>query len=535
MGNLCLGLEPISPSTWECLICNRLSKSSEKERARAGVPVFEAVQEEECVVSIGKSSRESPPFSSVLENHYQSKIHRRCVEAFLLLDHRDEVRFKLTFWLDPFIACLPRSEQREEIKELVRNYRERGTDSDSRESFANALMLLQTHMQREVEESIYEQFSVLVAQTPFAAFDESETNIVLDNRRSFGGDHLNLVVSLVLEYLPEFARPAFMAPTAKSIAERNFSNLAKRVMTDDSSQSPLVAQIDQIIGCGAVPYLSDFLGSGSNPILQREAAWALSRLASGIPEHIKAIVDAGTVPVFVKLMSCSNEALRGPAVRALGSIADNSEDYRDLVVRAGALQQLLLQLPGCSDQSILRSAKWSAKALRRDHRFSSKLARSTMTALASLVSSADEEVLMNTCMALSYLVKCSGAASQAVVDSSACSHLVELLLHPSQEVQSVVLDALRFISAGSDRQAQIIVDNNGLPSLLGLLFSSDQSIRRNACGNIANVAGGNEVQVQAVIDNNLVPVLIQLLSDADDTIRSEAARAIYNLYTKEGG
>jgi importin subunit alpha-6/7 len=534
-GSLCIGLEKQSPSVWECLICKRISKSSEEERRRVGVRIFDPVLQEDCVVKVGESSWASPPLLATLETHYQSNTHRRCVEAFLLLgDQCDEVRYKVTFWLEPFIACLPNSEQRGEIQELARKYRNRGADSTV--CFANALIMLQTHMKREIEESIQERFRVLIAKIEPAVFlNEDEAKILLKDSQSFEGDHLNLVVSLVQEYLPEFSRPAFTAPTAKSLAERHFSALAKRIMITTASslqeenriQSSLVAHIDEIIGCGAVPHLGEFVSDSCNRTLQREAVWAMSRITSGIPEHTKAIVQAGAIPVFVQLLSNSDDDIRELSVQALGSIAPT--DYRNVLVEAGALQELVLQVPGYSKLSLLRSATWTLRALCKGKpRLCFEALRSALSVLAKLVLSSDEEVLIDSCSALADLPYGSDKTIQAVIESGICSRLVDLLLHPNQDVQSLVLTTLENVTAGSNQQTQVIVDANVLPCLWALLSSSNNSICSDACWVISNITGGNKDQIQAVFDNDIVQPLVQLLSHTESEIRKQAAWAVSN-------
>ena len=266
-------------------------------------------------------------------------------------------------------------------------------------------------------------------------------------------------------------------------------------------------------------------------------------------------MDFGAVPVFVALLGSPSDDVREQAVWALGNIAGDSPRCRDTVLNSNALLPLLAQLNAASKLTMLRNATWTlSNFCRGKPQPPFDLVRPALPALAQLVNSSDEEVLTDSCWALSYLSDGTNDKIAAVIDAGVCSRLVELLSHPCPSVLVPALRTVGNIVTGDDVQTQIIINCAALPSLLRLLTEQHKkSIKKEACWTISNITvrgcvaaccvrgccslpcsrltpsqAGNKDQIQSIIDANIIPPLIHLLSAAEFDIKKEAAWALSN-------
>eukprot|EP01071_Lankesteria_metandrocarpae_P014184 Lankesteria_metandrocarpae@DN8189_c0_g1_i1.p1 len=336
---------------------------------------------------------------------------------------------------------------------------------------------------------------------------------------------------------------AMLAAAGPAVVMLPVADCVQMAMSQDSDQQLLATQqfrrmlavdhdppIQEVINAGIVPVLIEFLRDDSRPAIQLEAAWTLTNIASGTKEQTSVLTENGAIPIFVRLLDCTTDEVRDQAVWALGNIAGDCPECRDMVLQENALKPLLTQIREFKKIGMLRNAAWALSNLcRGTPEPAFPLVAPALPTLRDLIHNNDVEVLTDATWALSYLLETRVTAqTDQVVAAGVCPRLVKLMTHPSQLVQNPALRSIGQIIAGTHQQTEVVLQAGVLEPLLQLLSNPAVPIKKEASWALSNIAAGTVSQIQALINGGIIEPLIEQLTKGELEIKRECAWALSN-------
>jgi importin subunit alpha-6/7 len=291
--------------------------------------------------------------------------------------------------------------------------------------------------------------------------------------------------------------------------------------------------VQQCIDIGAVPFFVHYLQRNDCDILQFEAAWALTNIAS--TDRTSVVVECGAIPYLVQQLVSPSADVREQCAWCLGNVAGEGANFRDIILREGGLAPLLQNIQMPANLSLLRNCVWSlSNFCRGKPQPSLEVIESAYEPLVVLLKTcSDQATVVDACWALSYLSDGSDARIQKLVELDPCYALVKMLQSGQHQLIIPALRTLGNIVSGEDHQTQAVVDVGGLTAIVPLLSHSKKNIRKEACWMVSNIAAGSKSQLSAVVNTpELVVRTLALMSEGTEwDVRKEASWVISNIAT----
>jgi len=275
------------------------------------------------------------------------------------------------------------------------------------------------------------------------------------------------------------------------------------------------------IDLGVLPLLAEFLNPENEPADTMVVALDTidSIVLNGTAAHAQSLIEIGIVPKLVHLLSAANADTALDTALALGKLARKSICCRDAVLQAEIMLPLLRLLNQSSEFAVMHMVSWVIRTICEwDLEPDFVLVKPCLELLSHLLLSDDEQVLRNSCAALTDICDSSEEA-QAVIDVGVYPlvypRLVQLLNHSSEEVQDGTLHAIMCFVGIDNNLIQPLISNEVLPNLMSFMSSPDSNIQFSASRIIYEISGGSNEQIWSVVSRGCVRSFCDLFTSGD--------------------
>eukprot|EP00403_Amphidinium_massartii_P027028 CAMPEP_0178387710 /NCGR_PEP_ID=MMETSP0689_2-20121128/9213_1 /TAXON_ID=160604 /ORGANISM="Amphidinium massartii, Strain CS-259" /LENGTH=583 /DNA_ID=CAMNT_0020008081 /DNA_START=66 /DNA_END=1817 /DNA_ORIENTATION=+ len=307
-----------------------------------------------------------------------------------------------------------------------------------------------------------------------------------------------------------------------------------------SNQDPPIQQAIESVA----KYLA-YLAEDTWPKLQFEAAWALTNMAAGSTEQTRALVDAGAVDGFIRILRSENQDVALQAVWALGNIAGDSAALRDRVVAAGGMQEIISIF--CPDEPYVAGAlpwdcqlpqnvAWTLSNMVRGRpQIALEAIQPLLPLLPKLLRLTREDDLIDICWACAHISDGPNERAHVIVELGCVPMLVNHLDNTSNSVRVPALRALGNLASSNDVDTQAVLDAGFLSRVSVLMEDTKASIRKETCWTVSNIMAGTIPQIAAAMDAGMLQLMRKVLRSEDPVnradVKKEAALALFNPLT----
>jgi len=348
--------------------------------------------------------------------------------------------------------------------------------------------------------------------------------------------------------------------------------------------------IKEVIDSGVIPRIIQFLRWKDMPQLQFESMWVITNIASSDkPEYTAKIIRDGAIPLIIDLLKCPNYALQEQAAWALGNIAGDGEELKNMLVTAGTLSAFKQvckeqfdakkyavytkedeakcgQSPENQYISLMQIVSWSLSNFCRYKESKQANLAEILECLYLLLNSADAEKLVlaadeedggthqadsfgaNIGWSFCYLTnnvdldEPNSFLIETMNRHGITQRLIKLLHSKNVYTKNSVLRAVGNVLTGSDQYTAKCIEYGVLHALYQLLKfylqyqqksgartqqQSDAKLKE-ICWAISNITAGPKEHVIAVIEHNFIPILVDVLKTSRSGPAQEALWAISN-------
>ncbi|KAK7397107.1 hypothetical protein VNO78_18274 [Psophocarpus tetragonolobus] len=279
----------------------------------------------------------------------------------------------------------------------------------------------------------------------------------------------------------------------------------------------------QLVSSTSSIHLTPFLS-----ILQLGSLLVLTSLSSGTHDHRRILLQQGALPLLLKLLTSDTRDDIMQEVYSSWNMAD-SPYYRLRLLDLGALMPILNLLKSPHSRfSLFKIATFCLSNLVRGKpRVNFVQVKPALPVLQQLLHSTNEEVVIDACWALSYLLDGQIDIAEDLTEEGVCPKLMELLNRPSETVILPALVALGNIAAGFIAQTQAVIEANIIQILVHALHHDDFDVQKAATRAIFNfTCRGSTFHIRYLAAQGCIRPLCKLLTCSDPVLLSNCLQVL---------
>ena len=181
-----------------------------------------------------------------------------------------------------------------------------------------------------------------------------------------------------------------------------------RILLSMENHSPFYKVLD----CYLIPVLLEYAANLKNEKLAFEAIWCLTNIASNESLYVLKLIECDAVKQLISIIkSEASISIKEQAIWCLGNISGDSPQFRDLIIREGAIPLICHLLSNAPpDSSFARNASWTlanfGKGQPQIDIVDFVPAIHTLTKILGATS--NQEILSDICWAFSYVTDDGG-------------------------------------------------------------------------------------------------------------------------------
>eukprot|EP00210_Caulerpa_lentillifera_P004166 g3972.t1 len=297
--------------------------------------------------------------------------------------------------------------------------------------------------------------------------------------------------------------------------------------------------VQEVIHLDLVRHFVDALKADDCPILQLEAAWALTNISAGTWEDAKVVIENGALPLLINFTTNKSVDLKEQALWAIGNIAAEKSFLKALVDR-GALERVLRILD--VDRSKLRLVKIAVWALTNFCRYGCDSISITSDYIPGIVSSIirliqhnDRQVILDSAWAIASFTSSewSPDTRELLVQQGVLHHLSHTILYSERPtLHYPALKALAQILSGPESYAVEFLAIDGIMKKLKTLLVSkfNRKATTNILWLIQNIAANKYRVAKTILNCGMIPRIVELVSYGPHDLKVEAGNVMINIF-----